>query len=501
MQEMTERDLNALINQRLQQAEARTRLTRAQEQQQQAAIKAAQEETEARLRAEFDEQMRLARRLPGGGGLDYGAFGRGPAAMKFAELLPYDNLDAADLALAVSILQEGKRRGCSRYGASPSAMKALVVKLAEGQGESEHYGVQALKMAGAPVPEANAVKANEIMRHDYTGYGDEWVGITYSTMLWDKIRADTRVLEKIRQVEIPQGADSLPIPVAGAGFTFYKASGAADLGTSGWPNATVASSKAGTASKTLKPDKMGARSVWQGELEEDSIIPFATWIREDLQKDGMEHLESLIIDGDIRTDATTNINDIAGTPGGTEYWLLFNGMRYVALAGASGANARAAGVLEDIDFLETVKLMGEGGIDGFDRQKVMFIIDLGTSYKAVTLPEVKTRDVNSNPTIENGMLTSIYGYSVHTSAHMHKASANRRSDSAGKIDLDTAGNNVYGSILAIRGDQWVFGWKRKMVPEVTRIARADSYEIVAFMRCDLEYRTDEAAAISYGVNV
>jgi hypothetical protein len=421
--------------------------------------------------------------------------------MKFAELLPYDNLDAADLALAVSILQEGKRRGCSRYGASPSAMKALVVKLAEGQGESEHYGVQALKMAGAPVPEANAVKANEIMRHDYTGYGDEWVGITYSTMLWDKIRADTRVLEKIRQVEIPQGADSLPIPVAGAGFTFYKASGAADLGTSGWPNATVASSKAGTASKTLKPDKMGARSVWQGELEEDSIIPFATWIREDLQKDGMEHLESLIIDGDIRTDATTNINDIAGTPGGTEYWLLFNGMRYVALAGASGANARAAGVLEDIDFLETVKLMGEGGIDGFDRQKVMFIIDLGTSYKAVTLPEVKTRDVNSNPTIENGMLTSIYGYSVHTSAHMHKASANRRSDSAGKIDLDTAGNNVYGSILAIRGDQWVFGWKRKMVPEVTRIARADSYEIVAFMRCDLEYRTDEAAAISYGVNV
>ena len=500
VEETQQSDVQKLIQRELDKQMQHVAQTKAQQEAHAKLIKDAEEAGEARARATYAEEIRQLRRLPGGS-LDYGTFGASPYAAKFAELRPYDNVDAADLALAVSVLQEGKRTGCSRYGASSSAYKALVVKLAEGRDAPEAAGLHALKMAGAPMPDAAALKANELMRNDYTGYGDEWVALTYSTMLWDKIRAGTGILNRVKQVEIPQGVESMTIPVAGSGFTFYKVTGAADTGTSGWPDATVAASKAGTSNKSLSAVKMGARAVWNGELEEDSVIPFASWIRESLQTDGAEHLESLIIDGHTTVTNQTNINDIAGEPGGTEYWLLFNGMRYVALLGASGANARSAGLLDDSDFLETVKLMGEGGLNALDRSKVGFIIDINTNWKALTLPELKTRDVNSNPTIENGQLTSIYGYSVTTSAHMHKASANRKANSAGKIDLDTAGNNLYGSILGVRWDQWVFGWKRKMVPEITRIARADAYEIVAHMRCDLEYRDDEAAAISYGVSL
>jgi HK97 family phage major capsid protein len=502
MQEMTERDLNALINQRLQQAEARTRLTRAQEQQQQAAIKAAQEETEARLRAEFDEQMRLARRLPGGGGLDYGAFGRGPHATQFAELRPYDNLDAANQALLVGVLQAAKRGGRSVYGASGSAYKALVVKLSEDTSEGGQMGAQALKMMGAPLPEGGALKANELMRNDYTNYGDEWVGVVYSTMLWERIRHRANVLNRIRQVEVPQGAESLPIPVETGGFTFYKVARAADTGTSGWPNATIPASKGSTDNKTLTPGKLGARSLWNGELEEDSLIPFVDWVRRSLEEDGAEYLESAIIDGDERTAATTNINDIgdASAQAGDEYYLLVNGFRKVALIDASGANARSATTLAADDYLETLKLLGPAGINAIDRTAVGFVIDVNTHWATLNLTEVKTRDVYAAPTIENGVLVNIFGRDVLVSGQMHRMSAKRMANSSGFVHA-TDTNNTTGSLLAVRWDQWVFGWKRRMKLEVSRIPRADADEIVATMRFDLINRDDEAAAISYNITV
>jgi hypothetical protein len=82
---------------------------------------------------------------------------------------------------------------------------------------------------------------------------------------------------------------------------------------------------------------------------------------------------------------------------------------------------------------------------------------------------------------------------------MHRASANRKVNTAGKADLDTAGNNTTGAILAIRFDQWKQAFKRRMTMETTRIANADSWEIVALVRWGMAYRDTEASAISYNV--
>jgi len=122
-------------------------------------------------------------------------------------------------------------------------------------------------------------------------------------------------------------------------------------------------------------------------------------------------------------------------------------------------------------------------------------------YKALELADVKTRDVFAGATLENGRLNAIYGYPIMTSHHMHKAQASRLANSAGKIDLDTAGNNTTGSILAVRFDQWMFGYRRRMTLETTRVPAADSTEIVALMRFGLINRDNEATAISYNVTV
>jgi hypothetical protein len=218
----------------------------------------------------------------------------------------------------------------------------------------------------------------------------------------------------------------------------------------------------------------------------------------------MEMLESLIIDGDTATGATTNINDIAGTPGGTEYWLGLNGYRKLALV-TNTANSRDGGTLGETDFLETVKLMGIAGKNAMQKDRTAFVLDLHTYWKALELARVNTRDVNTAATIETGNLTRIWGYDVLATENMHSPSAGSgyelKANSAGKIDQDTASNNTTGSILAVRFDQWRPGYRRQMTLETTRFAAADATEIVALLRFGMIYRDTEASAISYNLTV
>jgi hypothetical protein len=119
----------------------------------------------------------------------------------------------------------------------------------------------------------------------------------------------------------------------------------------------------------------------------------------------------------------------------------------------------------------------------------------------MSLPEVKTRDVFSAATIENGFLKGAYGVPILPSWQFHRGATGLKANTAGKVDLDTQGNNTTGAILCVRPDQWKFGYKRRMTMELTRFASSDTYEIVALARFGLAYRDTEAAAISYNVGV
>jgi len=416
-----------------------------------------------------------------------------PYAAKFGELSPYDNLDAADQAVLAGVLMEAQRRGISKHGISEPALKALAIKLEEDKGPVGLVGQKAMKMAG--------VKANELNYSTQTNYGDEWIGIAYSQAIWEAIRVGTVVAAKISSIEVPRGAESIIDPLESADPTFYKVAETTDLGASGWPVATVTSSKLGTAQKVMNLAKMGARVVWTGEMEEGSVLPFIRQLRQQLERAGAEQFEHTIIDGDTAPGATANINHIGGTPAATDLYLLYDGFRKVALV-TNPANSRSAGgSLVASDFIETVKLMGTAGINALDRMKVDFLIDANVHWKALDLIEVKTKDVFTQPTIENGLLTAIFGYKVNVSAFMHYKSAARKANTAGKVDQTTPANNTTGAILAVRWDQWRLGYQRRMTIETTRIPRADATEIVALMRVGLSYRDTEAAAISYNVGV
>lgn len=423
---------------------------------------------------------------------------------KFSNIWKYDNADDGDLAFSIGVLDaaQGGNLAARRPVEFENAVKALAVRMA-GRREQDAPGAQrtqnAMKAAGM------SMKANELNQSTLSGFGDEWVGVTYSSQMWEKIRQDTPVVGRVPTIEVPQGSESIVIPLESTAPTFYKvAQASAQAANPGATTHTVPTSKLGTASQTITVAKLGAATTWTGELSEDAVINFAGQLRAQIQQEGAEVLEHIVIDGDTATGATTNINDIGGTPGGTEAFLLFNGFRKLALV-TNTANSRDGGALAVEDFLETVKLMGLAGRNAIQKDRVAFILDLWTHWKTLELTEVKTRDVFVAPTIENGMLSNIYGYSVIPSANMHRANQDTtyglKANSAGKLDLDTASNNSTGSILAVRFDQWLLGWKRRMTIEVERVPRADAYEITALMRVGMVNRDNEASAISYNVTL
>jgi len=415
------------------------------------------------------------------------------------ELGKYDHLSPEDQAVLVGVLNAEDGQGRKFNRASEHAVKALAYKIDEAT-KSNDNETRRLGVVGSQAMKAAGIKADEIQQQDLTSYGDEWVGVAYSQALWESIRAGTFVAANLPSIEVPAGHESINIPLESGDPTFYKVAEATDTASSGWPNATITSSQMGTDKKSLTLSKMGARVLWSGELEEDSLIPFVGQLRAQLSKAGAEQLEHAIIDGDTASGASANINDIAGTPAATDLFLMFNGFRKSPLV-TTTANSRDAGVLTAEDFLETVKLMGTAGLNAFDKSKVWFIVDPSTYWKALELEEVKSRDVFVQPTIEGGELRGIYGYQLRPSFFMHYKDSDRLANSSGKVDVDTVSNNSTGAILAVRWDQWLLGYRRRMTMETTRIARADSTEIVALARLGLAQRDTEASAISYNVTV
>lgn len=453
----------------------------------QAAFDARVQEAVKAAVAELEEKLTAANRLPVA---DKGI------GVNVINDRKYDSLSAADLGVMIGTLK------ASRAPVSEDALKALAYRVSNEEGQRSEANQRAWRELQYAA--GKAIKANEIHQSTLSNYGDQWVGVQYSNSLWESIRAGSFVLDRLPKIEVPQGHESIVIPLESTDPTWYKVSQAASLPTTeatGTPNATITSSQIGTGNRTLSLAKIGARVLYSGEMDEDSLIPFAPQLRMQLQVSGQEQMEHVVIDGDTTTTTLTNINDSAGTPGGTESFLLVDGFRKLALVTNTANSRSASGSLADTDYLETAWMLGTAGIGGADVAKVTLIVDPSTYKKSLQLATLKTKDVWTQATMEGGKLTGVWGYEVKPSWQMHRGSATRLAQSNGYLDIDTTTNNAYGAILAVRWDQWLFGWRRQMTMETTRIANADTTEIVAMARFGLVYRDTEASAITYCVGV
>ena len=435
-----------------------------------------------------------------------------PHVKQFGDTDKFDNLSVAEHAFLVEIAQENQRKGFMKAQLSDGAVRGLALKMESeaAKNEAAHEGLKAFRLYG---PGAQ-LKANEINRSTLASYGDEWVGVQYSTSLWEKIRAGSWVVNNIPQSEIPRGNESTIIPLESTDPIWYKVAQAAD-NTSGRPDVTVTASRVGSAQKAVTVGKMGCRVIFTGEMDEDSLIPWIPNAMQQIQASGAEMMEYVCIDGDTEVANTTSINDIGGNTyngAATTLFLLTDGFRKLPLI-TNTANSRDGGAVAAADVSATLMLMGRAGMNAADPTKVQFICDPWTLATLAKLPEVYTRDVFNAPTLERGFLSElrIFNYPIRASWFMHyagiahgtvtSAQYMNLANAAGKVDQNTQGNNTLGALLAVRWDQWVLKWKRRMTVESQRIPESDATQIVALARWGLGYRDTDAAAISYNLTI
>ena len=292
---------------------------------QEAAVKA---QVEAAVKEERAKWAKVGR-LPDGG--------EAPKFHKSAR--KYDNLETRDLAFLIDVLTPNKHQSEEKdYArANPEAMNALAMRLESEDVRRGTSDLQGVKVANEQLYrdaveafKATGMKANELDHTTQSGFGSDWVGTAYAQNLWEAIRQDVSIGAKLMAgaIEILQGFSSVYLPLEGADHTWYKvAETTGTNSTTGLPDSTVTASKVATANKQLTVAKMGARVIWSGEMEEDSLIPFIANLRRQVEVSGLEQFTHAVIDGDTETGATTNINHIGGTPGATDLYLLFNGFR------------------------------------------------------------------------------------------------------------------------------------------------------------------------------
>ena len=417
--------------------------------------------------------------------------------------LRFDHLDAADLATGYVILRAA--HGLDRFpGRRPNdvvsesylrAMAYKATRAAERQPDG-FYGRMAVTRA---LP---WMRADELMGSDVVAAGDEWVGILYENQLWEKTRQATiyqAALGKgMQERTIPQGVESVYIPTEGSDPTVYTVAQTDDVNaTTNLPDSTgITVSKPGTGRVQLTINKLGIYNAFTGEFEEDSLIPVIADLRRRQGIAAQEAISYILIRGDTETADSTNINDIAGTPAGTERFLHSNGWLKRALVTQTANSRSAEGTLDEEDYQKLFSLMGTNGIEATDPTRLLFIVDNFTYWATMRLVAIKTDDVRaSGGTVNNGVLESMWGVDLLRSGQMEKV------NSAGKYDADTAANNAYGLIVCVRPDKWTVGWKRRVTTEITRYAEADASSVVTWLRFGQQGFNNELVAVTYYVGV
>lgn len=448
-----------------------------------------------------------------------------PYAAKYKDESKYDNLDNNELSVFIDVANAFKRSGRD-VNVPYAAYKALARRVSQiepDKAKDKETKAEQNYIKNSFAEKVGFYPKNEDVFEDalkngafkaatdpmYTAgslVGSDWVGTNYSTSIWERIRADNPIISRVPSEVIPDGYSNETIPLESTDPTWYRVSEAsASDGTLKVPAATVTASQMATANKNITVGKLGARVLYTKELTEDSLIRVVPQLTKSIQLSGMDTLESAIIDGDVETSANKNINDIAGTPASTDYFLIFDGFRKLALVTNTGNSRSAGGGFVVSDYKETARMLGTAGLGGSSLQQTLFIQDFNVRWASMDLAETLTSDVFKRAVLENGSFPELYGYQIATAYNMHKVSVSagyeRKANTAGKIDVDTGSNNTTGSLLAVRLDQWMLKYKRRFTIETTRIANADSWEIVAFARVGLGYRDVEASAITYNIGV
>jgi hypothetical protein len=240
------------------------------------------------------------------------------------------------------------------------------------------------------------------------------------------------------------------------------------------------------------------------ELDEDSVINIAQFLEPDMTQSLAESLEGTLINGDVTTTASSNINLIDGTPGSglnAPDYLAWNGLRHtflIASASEDGYTAQgsdhAGEALSATDIEDTILLFPVEIVTR--RSNMLFVMDYKTESSIRKFPELLTVDVagETRATLFAGKLPPLFNVDLYMSGKLGLSNGD------GKVSV-TAGNNTKGTLICVYAPYWQYGRKRAVTIETDRFAIRGATTFVASVRHVLRVRGQYGAVGKYDILV
>jgi hypothetical protein len=308
-----------------------------------------------------------------------------------------------------------------------------------------------------------------------TGYGLQLIGAQYVGDLWTAARSQTRIFNLIDSFEMTAPVAYLPVEVDFPELLY--------VGESATYNAAnYATVKTGSNRVTVTAIKFVIHQMWSGEMEEDSIIAFVPFLRQQIALSLGYYSDSLVMNGDTDTGGTGNINLHDAAPAATKHYLAFDGIRHAAIVDNTANRKDLVGGGISLEALkdqqkrmidETRKVDWGHPLDAND---LVYTCDPATGDAISKLGDVLTVDkMGPQATVLTGQQASVLGHPLIPTLAISKTEAD------GCV-CNTAGNNVLGQVVTFNRRGFKVGWRRRVKMESERIPATDQSRLVYSLR-------------------
>lgn len=307
-----------------------------------------------------------------------------------------------------------------------------------------------------------------------SGYGNQLVGAQYVGDLWKGARSQSRVFDLIDSFEMTDATAYMPVEAAPPEMLFVSESTANNSSNYG-------TSKTGSNRVQVDAKKFVIHQMWSGEMEEDSLIPFLPFLREQAVRSVAHYTDSLVLNGDTTNAGTGNINLDDADPADTKHYLAFDGLRHAGIVDNTANKADIAGAITLSAFkAQKGRLLDLANQHDWghpvDPSDLVHVADPETADAIAFMDEVLTVDkFGPGATILTGQQARVLGNPLIASIAVSKTEAD------GKVST-TGGNNVKGQVVTFNRRGFKAGWRRRVQTEVERIPATDQTRIVYSMR-------------------
>lgn len=390
-------------------------------------------------------------------------------------------MTVSDVEMLNDVLVAGQRSGVS---SGPSEELRNVIKaVSEGRYEdtavirSEGHRQLADSLKSGRMSPEGYERAVRAMDTAESGYGLQLVGAQYVHDLWKGAEAKSRVFGLFNSFEMTAPTAYLPVQATLPVVSYVGESTGALAFAS--PYGTT---KTGSNRVQCDAKKLILHQVWSGEMEEDSLVAFIPFLRDEQQRSWAYHMDSLLLNGDTTVAGTGNINSDDAAPAATAFYVSMNGIRHSALV-SNTANTENVGGALTLNHLR--KQMGRmldvtykhDWSHPLNADDFVYIADPETADVISFFDECLTVDkIGDRATVLNGQIGRILNHPLIASMEVSKTPATGRTSSAAPA------TNTKGQLVAVNTRGGVVGNRRQLQTELERLPASDQTRIIQSTR-------------------